>query len=35
MVWTKCYIDVLDKQGFTAEGEAPVITCPQCRAAIE
>jgi hypothetical protein len=33
MVWTKCYIDVPDKQGFTVEGEAPPITCPKCLAA--
>ena len=34
MVWTKCYMDVPDSQGFTVEGEGPAITCPDCRAAM-
>jgi hypothetical protein len=34
MVWTKCYLDVPDNRGFTVEGEAPAITCPECWAEI-
>jgi hypothetical protein len=33
LVWTKCDMDVPDDQGFTVEGEAPAITCPECLAA--
>ncbi len=34
MVWTKCYIDVPDDQGFTAD-EAVEVTCRKCLAAAE
>jgi hypothetical protein len=34
MVWTKCYVDVPDDQGFTVESEAPAITCPECLKAV-
>ncbi len=34
LVWAKCDRDVPAGQSFTVEGEAPAITCPNCRAAI-
>jgi hypothetical protein len=34
LVWTKCDMDVPDNQGFTVLGEAPAITCPECRVAM-
>jgi hypothetical protein len=35
LVWTKCDMVVPDDQSFMVEGgEAPAITCPECRAAI-
>jgi hypothetical protein len=33
-VWTNCDMNAPDDQGFTVEGEAPAITCPERLAAI-
>lgn len=33
MVWTKCYIDVPDDKGFTAD-EVVEVTCRKCVAAL-
>jgi hypothetical protein len=34
LMWTKYDMDVPDNQGFRVMGEAPAITCPECRAAM-
>jgi hypothetical protein len=34
LVWTKCDMDVPHDQSFTVEGDAPAITCLECRAGI-